>query len=71
MTLNFWTVFQGSFKDIDIIDMFLAWLRTNKQQVKCQPCSDVFLSFDCRSNKQVIYKFRHIGAEVLKHFFHF
>ena len=63
--LNF---FEGSFKDVGIINMFLAWLRSNKQQVKYQPFSDV-LSFVCRSNKRVISKFRHAGEEVLKYFF--
>ena len=68
-------VSEGSFKDVDIINMFLAWLRSNKQQVKYQPFSDFFftfffiLSFVCRSNKRVICKFRHVGAGVLKQFF--
>ena len=49
---HFWFLFEGSFKDVDTINI-LAWLRSNNQQVKYQPFLRCFV---CRSNKWVISK---------------
>ena len=48
--IKFLTVFEGSFKDVDIIIIILAWLLSNEQQVKYQLFLDVFVF--CLSKQQ-------------------